>query len=87
MQPYGLQGQDSSVVEHLICTQLSAASRPSPVLGLALHYPPAQLICLLGDFSVQTVALSPPYFASPPPLASSTSPLSSNKNRANQESS
>ena len=45
-----LQGQDSSAVEHLICTQLSATSRPSPVLGLALHYPPAQLICLLSDF-------------------------------------
>ena len=48
--PYLYQGQESSVVEHLICTQLSATSRPSPVLGLALHYPPAQLICLLSDF-------------------------------------
>ena len=86
-EPFCLQGQDPSVVEHLICTQLSATSRPSPVLGLALHYPPAQLVCLLGDFSLQTVALSPPYFASPPPLASSASPLSSNKNRTNQESS
>ena len=81
-----LQGQESSLVEHLICTQLSATSRPSPVLGLALHYPPAQLICLLSDYSIQTVALSPPYFASPPPLASSTSPLG-NKGRTNQESS
>merc|ERR1719270_2117364 len=81
-----LQGQDPSVVEHLICTQLSATSKPSPVLGLALHYPPAQLICLLSDFSIQTVALSPPYFASPPPLASATSPLGSNKGRKTQES-
>ncbi len=77
-----------SVVEHLVCTQLSPSSPPAPVLGTAVHYPPnqvkfsyfpffplenensifSQLICLLSDYRLQCLALSPPRFSSPPPL-------------------
>ena len=32
-----------SVVEHLVCTQLSPSSPPAPVLGTAVHYPPNQV--------------------------------------------
>ena len=61
---------EESVVEHLICTQMSRVADPAPILGLSVHYPPTSLLVLLSDFSVQSLALSPPYFGTPPPLLS-----------------
>lgn len=86
---------EDSVVEHLICTQLSLGSDPAPVLGLAVHYPPTSLIVLLSNFTAQSLALSPPYFGAPPPLLSSkpdqsssalsTSPLKNRGGTSGQE--
>ena len=36
--------QQDSKVEHLVCTRLSPSSPPAPVLGLAVHYPPSQVL-------------------------------------------
>ena len=61
---------EESVVEHLICTQMTRITTPAPILGLDIHYPPTCLMVLLNDFTVQTLPLSPPYFGTPPPLLS-----------------
>ena len=70
-----------SIVEHLICTRVCSSASPAPVMGVAVHYPPPTLTCLLSNFGTQNLPLSSPYFSAPPPLLSenekATSPLKS----------
>lgn len=66
-----------SVVEHLVCTQPSMTSAPSPVLGVSVRRPPIALVCLLSDYTLLDLALSTPHFSAPPPLLSKTERASS----------
>ncbi len=73
-------------MEHLICTQLSGSSRPSPILGVTVHYPPTQLICLLSNYRVQTVSLAAPYFSTPSPITyTDQSPLKKSGDQQHQQ--
>lgn len=73
--------EQNSMVEHLVCTQLLSKSSPSPVLGLAVSFPPPRLHCILCDHSLATISLSRPILGEPQPLlaaSSSTSPAKAN---------
>jgi nuclear pore complex protein Nup88 len=50
--------EQSSIVQHLICTQLFSGQIGCPMQGLALSFPPARMHCILGDYKAVTVALS-----------------------------
>ena len=45
----------SCSVEHLICTLPTRESRPSPLLGATVSYPPATIISLKSDHTLHTL--------------------------------
>jgi len=49
----------SCSVEHLICTQPTSDSRPSPLLGATVSYPPATIISLKSDHRLHTLKARP----------------------------
>ena len=59
-----------SVVEHLICTQMSSAAKASPILGLTVSHPPTRLLALTRDYRLEPLNISQPHFGTPPPLFS-----------------
>lgn len=82
---YEILTEQSSYVEHLVCTQMSSTSLPAPILGLTIAFPPSALVFLMNDYRVETLLLSAPYFIEPLPLLSSgTSDLLSSPLRKNQ---
>jgi nuclear pore complex protein Nup88 len=74
-----MQLEQASMIEHMVCTQMSSKTSPSPILGLAVSFPPSRMTCLLSDFTVMTLSLSSPSLGEPKALLSnaqgSSSPL------------
>lgn len=78
-------GESAAIVEHLVCTRPTSTSPPAPVLGVTVAYPPASLLCLLSDNSLQSIRLAPPTFSSPPSLFSETIDATSPLRRIEKE--
>ncbi len=62
--------EQSSVVEHLVCTKLLTRSTPAPILGLAIAFPPPRLMCLMNDYSLIAISLTGTRVGEPQPLLS-----------------
>lgn len=66
---FSLSHQES-VVEHLICTQMTSEARASPIRGLTVTHPPTRLLALTRDYRLEPLNISQPHFGTPPPLFS-----------------
>ena len=84
----GMSLEQPSLVQHLICTQLFSKSNPSPVQGLTVSYPPAQLHCILSDFKAISIPLSKTNLMNDPQplLCEDTSLASAQTASSNKES-
>eukprot|EP00088_Acartia_fossae_P018897 TRINITY_DN20958_c0_g1_i1.p1 TRINITY_DN20958_c0_g1~~TRINITY_DN20958_c0_g1_i1.p1 ORF type:complete len:659 (-),score=88.39 TRINITY_DN20958_c0_g1_i1:79-2019(-) len=46
-------------VEHILCTLPTSNSPPAPLLGAAVAYPPATILCLTADHQLQSIKCKP----------------------------
>ena len=60
-------GENDSLVEHLICTQMSGSAEPHPILGISIRSPPTTLYCLLNDCKIEQLMISGLQFDLPLP--------------------
>lgn len=65
----------SSYVEHMVCTLPTSSSKPAPVLGACVAYPPTTVLCLLSNNRLMSLSITPTTMELPTTISQDSEPV------------